>query len=324
MRFGSILLGAGIVGLAIAVSVYALHDPKKSGNPSVKAGVAVRGTITNQSESSFIKVPLVLPIPKTMRFAGESVPMHRPEIRERFEKELYLTAHRYYQVVFYLKRTPRYFKTIEHILREEGIPEDFKYLAVIESDLLPTVQSPAGAKGIWQFLRSTAKKHGMRVDRYVDERMNLDLATRGAADYLKKAKERVGNWTLAAAAYNMGVARTQRTIQDQGVDDYYDMYINEETRRYVFRILAAKEILEYPERYGYNVPEWELYQPEPYIEIEVNRGINDLIKWSTQQGITYYDLKRLNPWLVNKRLPRGDYTIRVYNRDGTKNIYSTQ
>jgi hypothetical protein len=185
------------------------------------------------------------------------------------------------------------------------------YLAVIESDLIPTIRSPKGAKGIWQFMPATARRYGLQVDRYVDERMNLEKATKAAIRYLQDAHERTGNWTLAAAAYNMGVARTKRTIESQKVRNYYQMHINEETSRYVFRILAAKLILENPQKYGYQIPDSEVYQKEEVKTVTVNSGIRDLVDWSKEQGITYYDLKRLNPWIINTRLPSGKFEIDV-------------
>ena len=261
--------------------------------------------------SATSNVPLILPVPDQLEFAGENVPLDKPDIRERLEKELYITAHRYYQVVFYLKRAPRILPKLAEELNEAGIPEDFKYMAVIESDLLPTIESPVGAKGIWQFMPATARRYGMEVNRYVDERMHLDKATRAAIAYLKKSYSKLDSWTLSAASYNMGLARTKRIVEQQQTTDYYNLYMNSETSRFVFRILAAKLIIDNPGVYGYSLPEHEAYKPISYREISVERGISNLVEWSKSQGFSYYMLKKLNPWILRKKLPAGSYKVRI-------------
>jgi len=237
--------------------------------------------------------------------------MSEPDIRERFEKELYITAHRYYQVIFYLKRAPRMLPGLAEELKEGGLPEDFKYMAVIESDLLPTVESPKGAKGIWQFMRGTARHYGLEVNRSIDERMNVGKATLAAIRYLKKAREKTGSWTLAAASYNMGLNGLVRNMERQRQKNYYKLYLNEETARYVFRILAVKAILEHPERYGYSLPPEEAYVAEHCDTVSVKKGISNLAAWADKQGTTYYDVKRFNPWILGNHLPRGYYQLKI-------------
>lgn len=263
--------------------------------------VGKTGTIAN--------IPIILPIPDKLDFCGEPVPLDQPDIRERFERELYLTAQRSYQVVFYLKRAAKYFPIMEDLLKQENAPLDLIYLSAIESDLIPTIRSPKGALGLWQFMPETAKRYKLKVNKYVDERMHTEKATRAAVKYLREAKEKFGSWTLAAAAYNMGFGRTQRTISEQKTNNYYKMHINAETSRYVFRILAVKAILENPELYGYYLPQSEAYELEKSKKVIVRKAIPNLPTWLKQYNLTYYDLKRLNPWVVNTTLPNGVYVF---------------
>lgn len=304
-----ILTGFGIVLLFFLLSRYLLKDKK---TPRVERIVSGNTQIIeggNTGMYALSSIPIVLPIPDYLTFCGEHVPLEDPDVLERFEKELYITAHRYYQVVFYLKRGPRIFPEIEKYLQEVNAPEDLIYLAAVESDLIPNIRSPKGAQGIWQFMPETARRYGLKVNKYVDERMHLEKSTKAAVKYLKDAKDRFGSWTVAAAAYNMGVVRTQRTINSQKVDDYYKMYLNSETARYVFRILAVKAILESPAKYGFHFPESEAYRNQKSKTVVVNKGINNVPDWAIGQGTTYYDVKRLNPWIINIRLPQGRYEI---------------
>lgn len=261
--------------------------------------------------SALANIPLILPIPKKLMFCGEEVPLDDPDVLERFERELYITAHRYYQVVFYLKRGPRIFPRMKEILREEKAPLDLIYLSTIESDLIPNIRSPKGALGLWQFMPATAKAYRLKIDRYVDERMHTEKSTRAAIKYLKDSHSKLGSWTLAAAAYNMGLARTKRSVSEQKSDDYYKLYMNPETSRYVFRILAAKVIIENPELYGYYMPESEVYTYEQVKKVHIRAGIIDLPLWAQKNGITYYDLKRYNPWIINQSLPIGNFEVEI-------------
>jgi membrane-bound lytic murein transglycosylase D len=256
-------------------------------------------------------IPIILPIPENLDFCGERVPLEDPDILERFERELYITAQRSYQVVFYLKRGGKYFPEMEQILREEKAPLDLIYLSAIESDLIPTIRSPKGALGLWQFMPETAKRYRLTVNKYVDERMHTDKSTRAAVKYLREAKDKFGSWTLAAAAYNMGFARTSKTIAEQRTSNYYKIHINQETSRYVFRILAVKAILENPELYGYYIPKSESYKQEKTKKIVVKQSIPSLPVWLQKYNLTYYDLKRLNPWVVSTSLPKGVYIFEL-------------
>jgi hypothetical protein len=256
-------------------------------------------------------VPQYLPIPESLSYCGEEVDLSVSDVRERFEKELYIFANLNYQIMFYLKRAPRMFPYIEEQLKLNGMPDDLKYLAVIESDLIPVLISARGARGMWQFMPETAKEYGMKVDNRVDERMHLDKSTAAAFKYLKNAYEKTGSWSMASASYNMGLTRALTHIKEQYTNDYFRMHMNQESARYVFKILAVKTILENPEMYGYHIDESEVYSNDETRRVSVQEAIDDLPKWAIDQGTTYYDLRRVNPWIVGLSLPAGNYEIDV-------------
>ncbi len=267
----------------------------------------VEGASLTNPPSSIAELPQpfvnakALDLPKSMTFAGEAVPLGKADVKERLDRELHINTYWHNNTIFLIKRANRWLPLMEPILEEYGIPEDFKYLTVIESNLMNEI-SPAGAVGFWQFLKPTAKEYGLIVDRDVDERYNPIKATEAAAKYLKRSYEKFGNWTLVAASYNRGMAGVQRALDKQGVNDYYEMYLNSETSRYVFRILAIKEIIENPSKYGFEIKDEHLYQTEPLQYVEVSETIPDLIAWSKEQGTNYKILKRHNPWLRDDQL----------------------
>jgi len=191
-----------------------------------------------------------LKIPDDLSFCGEKVELDKTDIRERIDRELLVNTYWQSNALLWFKRTHKYFPVIEPILKEKGVPDDFKYLAVIESDLR-NVTSPAGAKGMWQMLKEAGRENGLEINDNVDERYHLEKATRAACDYLIKAKERLGSWTLAAAAYHAGNFGIEKRLNQQMVDNYYDVLAGENTERYIPRIVAAKEILSNPEKYGF-------------------------------------------------------------------------
>ena len=240
-------------------------------------------------------------IPDSLSFAGESIPMAILDVQERLDRELHINTYWHNNSIFIMKRANRWLPQIEEILAEEGVPDDFKYLAVIESGLL-NVTSPAQAVGFWQFLKPTAKELGLEVTREVDERYHPLKSTRAACAYLKQAHRKFGSWTLAAASYNMGISGLERRLQEQRVHTYFDLLLNEETSRYVFRILAAKELLTHPDAYGFDVPERHLYQQEELFEVEVTESIDDLVQFALDHSINYKILKKHNPWLRRKSL----------------------
>lgn len=234
--------------------------------------------------------------PMEIDFAGEKAPTNIADVYERLDREIITNTNYHTNSILVLKRANKVFPIIEPILAKYGVPDDFKYLAVIESSLVNAV-SPAGARGVWQFMPATAKEKGLEVTDEVDERYHLVKSTEAACVYLLDAKEKFGNWTLAAASYNGGMAGVQRQLDKQGVSSYYDVLLTEETARYVFRILALKEIMMHPEAYGFNLAQETLYKNIPTRIVEVDSSINDFAAFAKEQGVNYKVLKLHNPWL---------------------------
>lgn len=255
-------------------------------------------------------------IPTAVDFAGEPAPLLVADVRERFERELIVNANLDASTLLIIKRANRAFPIIEPILARYGVPDDFKYLAVAESGLMNAV-SPAGARGVWQFMTDTARERGMEVNDFVDERYHLEKATEAACQYLLGAKARFGSWTMAAASYNGGISGVNRQVEFQKESNYYDLLLTEETARYVFRILALKEILKNPELYGFHIQPHELYENLPVRTIEVDSTIADLADFAKSQGINYKILKIHNPWLRDRKLQnasRKKYVIEIPTR----------
>jgi len=239
--------------------------------------------------------------PVEVDFAGEKAPLQISDVKERFDRELLVNANLHSSTLLIIKRANRAFPVIEPILAQYGVPDDFKYLAVIESALTNAV-SPSGAKGVWQFMPETAKEKGMEVNDIVDERYHLVKSTEAACKYLLTAKQKFGSWTLAAASYNGGMNGINKKIEEQKVTDYYDLLLTDETSRYVFRILALKEIMKSPSKFGFNLVANELYPLLPSKTIVVDSTINDLATFAKSQGINYKILKLHNPWMRDKKL----------------------
>ena len=237
-----------------------------------------------------------LEIPEALDFSGEALPIHTPDIRERIDRELLVNTYWQSNGLLLFKRSHRYFPVIEPILKSYGIPDDFKYLALIESGL-QNVTSPAGAKGFWQIMEPTGKEYGLEINDNVDERYHLELSTHVACNYFLKAKEKFGNWTLAAAAYNAGIRGIANQLEKQQVSGYYDLLLGEETGRYVFRAVALKEIIEHPKKYGYNFSESDLYAPIPTSTIQLDTAVTNFVQFANKLGLNYKQLKLHNPWL---------------------------
>tara|TARA_R110002020_G_scaffold154714_2_gene335002 strand:+ start:165131 stop:166066 length:936 start_codon:yes stop_codon:yes gene_type:complete len=298
MNVKNILAAIGLIGVT-AVSVQAVQDAPTNENLEQK--------LVNDYNV------YALPLPENLNFAGEPVPVDNPDIVERMDRELLVNTYWQSNGLLLIKRAHKYFPIIEPILKEEGIPDDFKYLAVIESGLTQAV-SPARATGFWQILSSTGRDFGLEVNDNVDERYNIEMATKAACDYLKKSKESLGSWTLAAAAYNAGNAGISRRLEDQDVSDYYDLLLGEETGRYVFRILALKEILSDPVKFGFNYRQQDLYTEVPTYEVRVDTAVTDFVKFAQGFGINYKLLKLHNPWLREDHLnnnSRKEYFIKI-------------
>jgi hypothetical protein len=240
-------------------------------------------------------------LPTEAFFAGEPVPMDLPDVRERFDKELQINTYLHSNTIFLIKRAHRWFPQIEKILKANNIPDDFKYLPLIESNLMNVV-SPADAVGYWQILKTSGKEFGLEITKEVDERYDPIKATQAACRYLNQAHRKFGNWTLVAASYNRGMGGVDRAIDNQQEKSYYDLFLNDETSRYVFRILAIKEIVEHPARYGFRINPKHLYDEEPVRYVEVNETIKDLVSFAKQQGTNYKFIKRYNPWLREETL----------------------
>jgi len=252
-------------------------------------------------------------LPENLNFAGELIPINKPDIRERMDRELLVNTYWQSNGLLLIKRASKYFPIITPILKKNGIPEDFKYLAVIESGLL-NATSPKGAKGFWQLMKATAKENKLEVNSNVDERYNLELSTQVACDYFLRAKEKFGTWTLAAASYNNGISGIARKIKAQRVTNYYDLLVGDETARYIPRLIAVKEILSHPEKYGFIFDATDLYYPTPTYKVMVDTPIHNMALFSQHFDINYKTLKLHNPWLRENHLnnrSRKKYTIKL-------------
>jgi hypothetical protein len=254
----------------------------------------------------------VYALPDTMQFASEPVPLDRWDVRERLEREFLLAVGNRAQVVLWLKRSARYFPYIQGELRKAGLPDDLKYVAVIESALLPTATSPASALGIWQFIASTGRRYGLTVTPWWDERRNPESSTAAALAYLKDLHARFGNWPLALAGYNAGEGRVEAALVHQGVSSYYQLALPSETERYLFRAVAAKLILAEPQRYGFQIQTEQLYRPHEVDTVEVSVRSRILVAdLARASGSFYRELKELNPGILQDQLPKGRYLIRI-------------
>ncbi|MBO4738630.1 MAG: lytic transglycosylase domain-containing protein [Bacteroidales bacterium] len=257
------------------------------------------------------------PMPDSLLFCGEVVPIDREDIREALDRELMVNLYWQSNLLLYFKRAYRFFPIIEPILKKNGIPEDFKYLAVIESGLTNAV-SPAKAVGYWQIMKETGLNFGLEISADIDRRRDIVQSTEAACKYLKQSKAQQGSWTAAAAAYNMGDGGYKKTSTQQHTKNYWDLLFKEETARYVFRILAVKILMQAPQQYGIFLRYADLYQPFSTTNIKVDTSINNLTDFALQQGISYKELKRLNPWLISDKLENKSHTtyyIAIPNTD---------
>lgn len=250
-----------------------------------------------------------IPLPKRIDLAGEEVPLEIDDVKERLDKELHINSYWHNNTIFLFKRANRWFPVIEPILKKNGIPDDFKYLALIESGL-ENVTSYAGAVGFWQILKSTGREYGLEINRDVDERYHPVLSTEAACKYFKRSYDKFGNWTLVAASYNRGMRGMQNALDHQKVDNYYDLMLNDETSRYVFRILAIKQIFENPKDYGLNILKEHLYEPYEY-RYDTVRNSTDWVNYAKEQNTTYKTLRIYNPWIQDEdiRIGRDEYYV---------------
>ena len=306
----NILAGIGLVAvvstLIFAVQTEAMDEKEKPSKEEV---------ISDKNVADGYKISAI-EIPKDLNFAGEDVPQDDPEIMERVDREFLVNTYWQSNALLLIKRANKYFPIIEPILAKNGIPDDFKYLAVAESGL-ENVVSLAGATGFWQIMKATGKEYGLEVNDNVDERYHVEKSTQVACEYIKKWKERFGSWTLTAAAYNAGPAGIQKYMGIQQVDDYYDLLLGQETGRYIFRILAIKEIISHPEKYGFELEEKDMYEKVPTFTVQVDTAVANWADFAQLYEINYKVLKRHNPWLREPHLnnsSRKNYAIEIPNK----------
>jgi hypothetical protein len=296
--FSYILVFIGLAGIVV-VFTFSTHEEKKA---------LPIATIKNTN-----MMASGVELPEKIDFAGESVPLNDFDVKEGLEKEMLINSYWHSQTLMLLKRSTRYFGQIEPILKKNNIPDDFKYLALAESGFT-NVTSPAGAVGFWQFTPPTAKDYGLEKNDEIDERYNLEKSTQAACKYFQDLYKVYKTWTMAAAAYNVGCRALNTSIERQYTKNYYDLLLNDETARYIYRIVALKLILSNPQAYGFNLPKEEYYQPIPYTEVKVSQPIKDLALFAFDHKTNYKLLKLLNPWLRNTALTnpaKKTYTIKI-------------
>jgi membrane-bound lytic murein transglycosylase D len=252
-------------------------------------------------------------MPEQISFAGEKVPVNCFDVKEGLERELLVNTYWHSQTSLLIKRSRRYLGEIDSILRKNNVPADFKYLALAESGLA-NVTSPAGAVGFWQFIPATGKEYGLEINDEIDERYHIEKATEAACKFLKESYSQYGSWTMAAASYNCGRTSLSKQIQKQYSSNYYDLLLNDETARYLYRIISLKLVVGAPQKYGFDFSEDELYQPIPYKIIQIKSPIKDLALFAFQNGTNYKMLKYLNPWLRSSSLANKElksYSIKI-------------
>ena len=282
---------AAIVLAAIAIAGEILIFATKKEAPDTTYASAMRSSYR-------VYAPV---LPDSIDFAGEPVPLDMYYVREALDREL--TSMIYFQSnsIMWFKRAGRFFPTIERILKEEGVPDDFKYLCVIESGL-QNLTSPAKAQGYWQFLKSTGQTYGLEVSDEVDMRNDIEASTRAACRFLKDLHAHLGSWTDAAAAYNRGEGGLAAAIRRQGSAGYYTTKLNNETSRYVFRIVAAKILMQSPQKYGYHIRQCDIYRPVAVRQVALRGSNVDLCTFARNNGTSYKVLRDLNPWLCTDKL----------------------
>ena len=318
MKTRNILLACGIAILLIGVTAAITLLPAQSNDEQLEEyeGTDREFVVFEQIDHITHDVEL----PETMTFCGEEVPLDLFFVRERLERELMVNSYRHSATILQLKRTTRWFPVMEPIMEQYGLPEDFKYLAMIESELTNAV-SPSKAVGFWQFLEGTGKEYGLEINKQVDMRYNVEKETVAACKYLKDSYRKFGSWISAAAAFNCGNGRITKTMEEQRVDSYFDMLLPEETQRYVYRILALKLITENPEKYGFTIRDNGWYRPYETKTVTVVQSIPDLVDFAYRQGTNYKMLKYFNPWLRSTSLtvsPGNSYEIKIPTGDFAK------
>lgn len=251
-------------------------------------------------------------VPTSVKFAGEKIELDRYDLYERFDREINAFPYLHSSTLLLIKKANRYFPIIEPILKKNGVPDDFKYLAVIESSLNHRIVSPAKAAGLWQFMPKTAPQYGLEVSDEVDERYSIEKSTEAACKYLKEAYKKYGKWSAVALAYNGGQGRISGELEKQNVEDALDLWLVEETTRYYFRMLAIKQVMEHPYKYGFVIEANQLYKPMKFKEVEVTSTIEDLASFAQEHGVTYAQLKDFNSWLRARKLTINEKKLKTY------------
>lgn len=270
----------------------------------------------DEVRSPFDNKIYALKIPEQMDFGGEPVPLSDKDVREKLDRELLVNMYWHSQTLYIMKEFNQMIRIIEPILEKNGIPHDFVYLCVAESGLQYNATSPSGAVGLWQFMKPTGMKYHLTINSEIDERMNFEKSTQAACKYFLEAKQKFGNWTMAAASFNMGMDGLSNISKLQDTNSYYELYLNRETSRYIFRILAMKEVLSNPQKYGFFLESDDLYAPYTYHTIAVDTTIQNLTTFAKEQGTSYKMLRLMNPWMIgysltNKEGKRYDVKIPV-------------
>lgn len=314
-RFIIILLA--LVKVSVLLVVFAFKGDTKEGIRPFKRAEAKQEIVeTIKAEQ--------IPLPEELSFAGEDVPMNYFDVRESLDREMQVNTFFHSQTILLLKRANRYFPIIEPILKDKGVPEDFKFLAVIESSLTNAV-SPSQAVGFWQILAATGKELGLEINKEVDERYHIQKSTRAACDFLLKSYKKYGSWTMAAASYNFGRNGINKQMERQENENYYDMVLGDETGRYVFRILAVKVIFENPAKYGFDLRKEDLYPELDYYEVKVDSPITNMAAFARNYNTNYKMLKYFNPWLRENYLPNRTgkiYLIQIPEQEYRSKAYN--
>ena len=262
-------------------------------------------------------------LPTKIAFAGENVPLSKVDIKERLDKEILINTYWQSKTILLIKRAKKYFPIFEKILKENNIPDDFKYLAIAESGL-ENVTSPSGAKGFWQFLDKTGIEYGLEINSNIDERYHIEKSTQAACDYIQEAFDKFNNWTLAAASYNMGKSGLQKSIDLQKVNNYYDLMLNNETYRYIFRILAIKEIIQNSEQYGFNINNNDYYYLPELYSLKIDTSIYNIADFAIELGTNYKVIKQFNPWILKNQLLENDNKTYFLQIPLKKSLYSNR
>lgn len=279
-------------------------------NSNSQTEVSLNDPETSTSKTYKIKA---LKLPEDLNLAGERVPLEIQDVKERMERELLVNTYWQSNGLLLIKRANKYFPVLEPLLKEYGLPDDFKFLALAESALIDETSS-AGAAGMWHFMKTTGREYGLEINNNVDERYNIEKSTKVAAEYLKKAKNNLGSWTLAAAAYNAGNYGVSRRLKEQEVNNYYDAKLPNETERYVFRVLALKEVISNPKKYGFVFENEDLYTLEETRTIKVDTPITNITHFAKKFGMNYKEFKIYNSWLRENKLnnkSRKVYEIKI-------------